>query len=404
VSELSLPEGWQWVKLKELARTSSGTTPSRNNKEYFENGSIPWIKTGELLDNVIYDAEEYVTELALAKTSLKLLPIGTLLIAMYGQGQTRGRTGLLGISATTNQACFAIWPNPDVFDSNYLQYWFKYSYQRLRFLTEGRGGNQPNLNGQVLNSEIIPLPPLPEQHRITAIIEEQMSDIHAACVAIEGEMEAVKALTASYLRQVFESDEAEEWEVKPLGTIALLERGKFTPRPRNDPRYYGGQYPWIQIQEVESADKYITTHRNTLNEAGLGVSKLFPKGTLVISIAATIGALGILTFDTCMPDSLVGITPYPEITDLDYLYYLMSFVRDHLEKIAPQVAQANINLQILNSLQVPVPPIERQRQIGIALWGKISIVNEAYKILQQRSEAIDAMPAAVLRRAFNGDL
>ena len=191
-------------------------------------------------------------------------------------------------------------------------------------------------NDKLLALEI-PLPPVEEQKRIAAILKEQMGSVERARAAAEAQLEAAKAL-----RAVFSSPDAQHWARKPLGDVAALERGKFSPRPRNVPRYYRGPYPWIQTGEVETAQKYIVSYRNTLNELGLSVSKMFPKGTLVITIAATIGAVGILGFDYCLPDSLVGITPRAGMSDTDFLYYVLLFVRGHLKSLAPAMAQPNL--------------------------------------------------------------
>ncbi|MCA1991964.1 MAG: restriction endonuclease subunit S, partial [Coleofasciculus sp. S288] len=156
----------------------------------------------------------------------------------------------------------------------------------------------------------------------------------------------------------------EGWRWVTLKDVARLERGKFSPRPRNDPRYYKGAYPWIQTGDVEAADKYIKTYRNTLNELGLAVSKMFPKGTLIITIAATIGAVGILTFDSCMPDSLVAITPKEEVSDTEFLYYLLLFLRKEVKARATQSAQANINLELLEPIEIPLPPLAEQKRIA----------------------------------------
>ncbi|MEG4810197.1 restriction endonuclease subunit S [Microcoleus sp. F8-D3] len=154
------------------------------------------------------------------------------------------------------------------------------------------------------------------------------------------------------------------WRWVALQDVASLERGKFSPRPRNDPRYYRGAYPWIQTGDVETADKYIKTYRNTLNELGLAVSKMFPKGTLIITIAATIGAVGILTFDSCMPDSLVAITPKEGVSDTEFLYYLLLFLRKEVKAKATQSAQANINLELLEPIEIPLPPLAEQKRIA----------------------------------------
>ncbi|MCA9158851.1 MAG: restriction endonuclease subunit S [Planctomycetales bacterium] len=195
-------ENWDNRPLEDIAETCSGSTPSRSNSEYFT-GDIPWIKTGELKDADINDAEERISDLALAETSLRRLPVGTLLIAMYGQGQTRGRTGLLRIEATTNQACFAILPRPDLFNTRFLQLWFRYQYSKLRAETEGRGGNQPNLNGLFLRKLRVPVPTLSVQESVVRQFENKQNEVNSAVGAAKKQLAAINALPAAILRQAF---------------------------------------------------------------------------------------------------------------------------------------------------------------------------------------------------------
>ncbi|WP_291522933.1 restriction endonuclease subunit S [Acidithiobacillus sp.] len=133
-------------KLGDYAQTTSGSTPSRSNKQYWQPAEIAWVKTGEVAFAPITATEETISKAALAECSLSLLPPKTILIAMYGQGKTRGQSAILEIPAATNQACFAILPN-DTWEPNFLYLWLKSSYQDLRDLSEDRGGNecgQPN--------------------------------------------------------------------------------------------------------------------------------------------------------------------------------------------------------------------------------------------------------------------
>jgi type I restriction enzyme S subunit len=195
-------ESWQTARLGDFARTCSGSTPSRSRADYFI-GSIPWVKTGELCDGFIYETEEHVSETALKECSLKLLPADTLLVAMYGQGQTRGRTGLLTKPGTTNQACFAILPNPDVFDSRYLQLWFQHNYARLRLETEGRGGNQPNLNGDLLNKQLVQLPTLAQQHSIAKAVQEKLESSSHISKILQDQFDSINRLPSALLREAF---------------------------------------------------------------------------------------------------------------------------------------------------------------------------------------------------------
>lgn len=197
--------GWKPMRLGSIAKTGSGTTPSRSNNTYY-GGSIPWVKTGELADGIIEETEETVSELALKETSLRLLPAGTLLVAMYGQGKTRGRTGLLGRPATTNQACFAIEPNDAVFNPRFLQFWFRNNYGRLRQESEGRGGNQPNLNGDLLKNQIVPLPSLPNQNLVVAMLEIKLFSSKQAVIALEEQITSILNLPAALLRQAFSGE------------------------------------------------------------------------------------------------------------------------------------------------------------------------------------------------------
>lgn len=147
------------------------------------------------------------------------------------------------------------------------------------------------------------------------------------------------------------SDDAPHgWSVQPLRLLATLARGKFSARPRNNPKYYGGPYPFIQTGDVRSSAGEICRFSQTLNEAGLRVSKLFPAGTLFITIAANIGDLGVTRFACAAPDSVVAVKP-TDAVDQRWLYYALRREKRVLESIATQNAQANLNLQKLLPFQ-----------------------------------------------------
>lgn len=156
------PIGWEKIKVGDVFEIKTGATPSRKENKYWDNGTIPWIKTTELKEIVINNSEEYITEEGFNKTSVNLLPKNTILIAMYGQGKTRGMTGKLGIEATTNQACAAILPNPKE-NMDFIWYQLKLSYEDLRDL--GRGGSQPNLNTNLIKSYQLIFPPMELQNK-----------------------------------------------------------------------------------------------------------------------------------------------------------------------------------------------------------------------------------------------
>ena len=160
-----LPVGWEWVPIDTLATVGTGTTPSRENPAFFVGGTTPWVTSGETGQTFIDATEQYVTDVALAQTSLTVYPAGTLIVAMYGQGKTRGQVAELRIPAATNQACAAITLIEHAADHRaYVKLVFEKSYDEIRELSAG--GAQPNLNVGKVKSTLIPLPPLAEQSRI----------------------------------------------------------------------------------------------------------------------------------------------------------------------------------------------------------------------------------------------
>lgn len=162
------PKRWPMAGIESLCSVQTGATPHRKEFRYFDSGTIPWIKTTLVTGDPIASAGDYITESAVAETNCKIFPVGTILVAMYGQGQTRGRVGIIEIAAATNQACAAILPS-DKISREFLFHALRIQYQRLRAM--GRGGNQANLNLSMIKELEVPLPPLDLQRQFAAKAE-----------------------------------------------------------------------------------------------------------------------------------------------------------------------------------------------------------------------------------------
>jgi type I restriction enzyme S subunit len=158
-------------------------------------------------------------------------------------------------------------------------------------------------------------------------------------------------------------DVPEHWQVQKVKRISRIVRGRFSYRPRNDPSLYDGKYPFIQTGEVARAGKKITSYSQTLNEKGLAVSKMFSAGTLVMTIAANIGDVAVLSFDACFPDSVVGFEPKPSLIDRDYLYYVFCAMKAELLKEAPVNTQGNLNVERVGSKSIGLPSLQEQLAI-----------------------------------------
>src|SRR5258708_27022026 len=140
-------------------------------------------------------------------------------------------------------------------------------------------------------------------------------------------------------------------------------RGKSRHRPRNEPALFGGPYPFIQTGDIAQSGGRITTHKQTYSKAGLAQSRLWPTGTICITIAANIAESAILTYPACFPDSVVGIIANPKVSVAEYVEFFMRVAKADLATFAPATAQKNINIGILNELQVPLPPLPEQKEI-----------------------------------------
>lgn len=180
---------------------------------------------------------------------------------------------------------------------------------------------------------------------------------------------------------------AKNWHIAPLIELATVERGRFSHRPRNDPSFYGGTTPFIQTGDVSNAKSgLIRTYSQTLNEKGLAVSKVFPKGTLMVSIAANIGDAAALGFDSACPDSVIAITPKKGFHS-DYLRYYLRSRQRWIQYLAPTGTQRNINVEFLQDVEIEYPALPEQRKIADIL----STWDEAI-------ETLDAFIAAKTRR------
>ena len=185
-----------YIPVKKLTNVVSGGTPSRDVSEYWDNGDIPWVKTTELQNSVIESVDEYITEKGKNNSAAKIVPVGTVLVAMYGQGKTRGMTGYLGIEATTNQACACILPSNHI-NMMYLWKYFELSYDKLRSLAQG--GGQPNLNVNIIKSFHVLVPPREMQDSFVLFVHQ----VNKSKAVVQKALDEAQTLFDSLMQQYF---------------------------------------------------------------------------------------------------------------------------------------------------------------------------------------------------------
>ena len=288
-----------------------------------------------------------------------------------------------------------------------LPEFFNFYSQSLDYLkavgAESTGTTRNRISRSKLGQLGIPAPPLSEQQRIVSILDEAFDGIATAKANAEKNLKNARALFESHLQSVF-TQRGEGWVEKRLEEIACdFGRGKSKHRPRNDSKLYGGKYPFIQTGDVRNSRHLIESYGQTYNDIGLAQSKLWPAGTLCITIAANIAETGILAFDACFPDSVIGVV-VDEQHNNKFLEYLLQSFKVHLQAQGKGSAQANINMGTFDNQLFPFPDLDEQNQIVEILDALREETQRLATLYERKLTALDALKKSLLHQAFSGQL
>ena len=299
--------------------------------------------------------------------------------------------------ATASTGFCVLRPDNRRLDSRYLYHFVRHPAFISRLIERATGASYPAVTDKIILESKIPLPPLQVQKKIAAILEK-------ADQARRKRQETLR-LTDQFLQSAFLQMfgdpviNSKKYKKVKLSDLGTLERGRSKHRPRNAPELLGGKYPLVQTGDIANCYRYIKSFNQTYSEFGLGQSRMWPKGTLCITIAANIAKTGILAFDACFPDSVVGFTPN-EKSKVEYVQYCLSFFQKILEDNAPESAQKNINLEILRKMEVPIPSLTEQKTF-VLLIEKV----EAFREKQRQSEQeLEILFQSLMQKAFTGEL
>ena len=398
-----VPNNWAWTTLGSIGTWQAGGTPSRSNKSYY-GGNIPWLKTGDLNDGLITNIPESITEEAVANSSAKINPTGSVLIAMYGA--TIGKLGILTFPATTNQACCACIEYFAI-TQHYLFY-FLLSHRDI-FIAKGGGGAQPNISKEIIVNTAIPLPPLAEQERIVTEIERWLTLID--------QIEQDKTDLQIVIKQAKSK------------ILDLAIHGKLVPQKPNDepasellkrinPKAEitcdKGHYPvgWIDVilgdifyhntgKALNSSNKegvlrnYLTTSNVYWNQFDLSLVKQMPfrdnelekctvqKGDLLVCEGGDIGRSAIWNFDynICIQNHIHRLRPKGDL-NVSFYYYVLRFLKEHNRIGGKGIGLLGLSSNELHKIGMPLPPRKEQDRIVLKIEELFSVLDNIQNALE----------------------
>ncbi len=342
---MSVMKTWQTKKLGDISTISSGATPSRMKPDYYSGGTIPWVKSGELINGEINDTEELITSQAIDDARLKILPQGTPVLAMYGA--TAGTAAILNINATTNQAVAAIQPDTNVLDPRYVFYFLK--FKKTEFISKRLGGAQPNISQKTIKTLKIPIPPITKQLQIV----DRLDAIRKLQELNNKEIEKAEELFDSFVTVSLKPKE--EWKCRSLGEILSFEYGKGLPERVR----VSGNVP------VYGSNGLVGTHNIKL-VGGPGI------------IVGRKGSIGEVTWSNCdfWPIDTTYYIKLQTNEDLRFIFFLLRTL--NLTKLNKASGVPGLNRNDVYVLKVFLPSITVQKRIA----GHLNNINE----LRERKE------------------
>ena len=390
-----MKEGWEYSTIGKLCKTYSGGTPLKNVNEYYQNGNIPWLRSGEVCKKYIFETEMFITQKGLENSSAKYYPIDTVVVAMYGA--TAAQVGILKIEATSNQAVCGILPNKK-FHPEFLYYFF--SYRKEFLASQAQGGAQPNISQVKIKNLEVPVPSLSEQQSIVDYLDSAFAKIDAMKANAEKALNEAKALFQASLKGMLEPKEG--WEEKRIDEVCTIARGG-SPRPikdfiTNSPEGLN----WIKIGDTDMGGKYIYSTKEKIKPEGLKKSRWVEVDEFLLSNSMSFGRPYILKTNGCIHDGWLVLRDYQKYLNIDFFYYVLSSenVQKQFRIKAQGSTVSNLNTDRVASVIIYVPTIERQQSIVETLDSLKSKVDRLQENYDKISQECDALKQAILRQVF----
>ncbi|HEB9353584.1 TPA: restriction endonuclease subunit S [Campylobacter coli] len=402
----NLPQGWEVKKLGDIAEIQIGKTPSRNNIDFFQGENI-WLSIRDLKSKFVSSSSEKISNEAISKTNMKVVPKGTLLMSFK---LTLGKTAFAECDLYTNEAIAAIFIKNKNINKYFLDYVLKFT-DLEKYVDNAVKGK--TLNKQKLKQIEILLPKnIKEQERIVGILDESFAKIDESIKILEQDLLNLDELMQSALQKAFNplKDNAKEnyklpqgWEWKSLGEIGEIITG--TTPSKNNPNFYGNEYPLFKPSDL-NGDMIIKYASDNLSKLGFDNARNLPKDTiLVVCIGASIGKVGVSGVNGSCNQQINAIIPNSAFTS-KYLFFvcLSNYFQTILKKNASQTTLPIINKTEFSKLQIPLPPLKEQEQIASHLDELSSHVKNLKQNYQAQIKDLQELKKSLLDKAFKGNL
>lgn len=379
-----IPEEWETLYIHQITEISTGATPSTNINEYWENGTIRWMSSGELNNKIIYDVNGRITQKGYDNTGTHMLPKNCVLIGLAGQGKTRGTAAYNKVELCTNQSIAAILPNSK-YESKYLYFYIDSLYDKLRLLSAGDGG-RGGLNKQILQNLEIAMPPLNEQHHIASAL----TSIDNLISSLGKLIEKKKNIKQGAMQQLLTGKTrlkgfTEPWVYRKISEIATTSSGG-TPS-RSIPNYYYGDIKWFTTTELKDNYLYDSVEHITREALNNSSAKMFSANTILMAMyGATIGKLGVLKEPSTTNQACCAIK-CNDIVEI-FLFYILLYNRKSIIEKGCGAGQPNISQAIVNELSFLVPPCEKEQQAIATILTKMDNEITALEAKRAKYEAI----------------
>lgn len=391
---------WEVKKIGDICKTGSGGTPLKLHKEYYENGNIPWLLSGEVCQREITVNKIFITQQGLDNSSTKLFPINTVLVAMYGA--TAGQVGILRFESTTNQAVCGIYPNEKIIPE-YLYY--ALLSKKSELIAQATGNAQPNISQIKIKNTQIPLPPLEEQKQIVQILDESFERIAQTEANTRQNLTNTRELFDSYLNKIF-TEKGDRWKKNKLSEVCH----KITDGTHQTPTYFETGFVFLSSRNVTSGVidwdniKYIDDQQHIAMQ-----KRVSPQlNDILLAKNGTTGVAAIvdkdITFDIYV--SLALLRPLPFILPRFLLHFVNSPVaKNQFNKRLKGIGVPNLHLREIREVTILYPQeIAEQENIVIEIDEIKDQTMQLEAIYQRKIEALGELKQSILQKAFTGQL